>query len=38
MTISDLRPCLLVGGENLETQFGVLAQNPDMYEANDECY
>ena len=27
---TDLRICLLVGGDNLEDQFAMLARNPDM--------
>ena len=27
----DLRTVLLVGGDNLEEQFGTVMQNPDMY-------
>lgn len=28
---TDLRTALLVGGDSLEEQFGVVMQNPDMY-------
>ena len=30
---TDLRACLLVGGDALEDQFAMLARNPDMYAA-----
>ena len=30
---TDLRLCLLVGGDNLEDQFAALARNPDMFVA-----
>ena len=28
---TDLRTCIVVGGDNLEDQFAMIAGNPDMY-------